>query len=377
MSSPFTPHLGSVPKVFVGRDPEIKRFKATLKDAASDKPFSLLLTGQRGSGKTVLLKYFSGIAKESHFYPVYVGLDESTDTPRTLARKIYGKTKATLEESIISLKAKKLLKQIKPAVSITIKELEVQLSSSLNEEEINENNFVMALGRLIKNRRVSVFTDETQSVLRDGVARFLVNTLYTELPDYASNWIFILSGTPILEEKISKATPADRAFQKMRLENLDANDVKDLLQKTVKDTDVSFSKEACHLIANDTKGLPFYIQFFGDTLFNLIKSGEVGESFYSQNKNLVLKKLADAVFKQRLKELERRGLYYTVVTQLALLDREEGVSAKEISNKISAYAGTYIQDLEGKGIVIKVSRGKYRITDPLFRDWITNYSHLS
>ncbi len=370
MPSPFTPYLGTAPKTFVGRTKEIADFENFLNEAKSNKPSSILLTGQRGIGKTVLLKYFSGIAKQNRFYPVYLALDESSATPAALAKRIFGRVKAVLEEEIITLKTKKFVKKIDPKISLKLHDMEVELSSSLRAEEINEDNFVISLGKLLGKRQVCIFSDETQSVLRNGVARFIVNTLYAELPDYASNWVFVLAGIPVLEEKILKATPADRAFQKMELSGLNSQEVSTMLQETVKGTKVNFQKEACEDIVNDTQGMPYYVQFFGDKLFNLIEAGAITKDFYLQNKKHVLKELGGTVFTTRIKDLEKRGLYADVLLQFAFLDRQKGVTANEVSSKISTYAGPYIKELETKGFIVKTSRGKYRITDDLFRSWL-------
>ena len=38
MPSPFTPYLGTAPKVLVGRDNEITSYKTTLNESAKGKP---------------------------------------------------------------------------------------------------------------------------------------------------------------------------------------------------------------------------------------------------------------------------------------------------------------------------------------------------
>jgi len=370
MTSPFTPYLGTAPKTFVGREQEINDFQKFLKDAKDSKPSSVLLIGQRGIGKTVLLKYFSGIAQQSNFCPVYLALDESSATPATLAKRIFGRIKAVLEDEIVTLKAKKFIRKIDPKLSFKLQDMDFEISSSLRTEEINEDNFVISLGKLLSKRQVCVFCDETQSTLRNGVARFIVNTLYAELPEYASKWVFVLAGIPVLEEKILKATPADRAFQKMELSGLNSQEVSAILQNTVKGTKVNFRKDACEDIARDTRGMPYYAQFFGDKLFNLIETGAITKDFYTKNKKYILKELGETVFTTRMKDLEKRGLYSDILLQFAFLDRQEGVAANEISSKISTYAGPYIKELEAKGFIVRTSRGKYRITDDLFRNWL-------
>lgn len=370
MTSPFTPYLGMVPKAFIGRDKEIGQFRQSMNDAQSNKPSSLLLIGDRGLGKTVLLKYLSSIAKMAGFHSIYIALDESSNTPATLAHKVYGRVRAVMEDEIISLKARKFLRKSGPKITVNLEGLELQLSSCPNEEEINENNFVLALGKLIKGRRVCLFTDETQSALGIGVARFLVNSLYAELPEYASSWVTILAGTPLLGQKILEATPADRAFAKMTLICLNKDQVKEVIQKTVAGTGANFSSSACDLIAEDTSGMPYYIQFFGDQLFNLSKGKAVSKRVYLNRRDRIIDNLGKTVFNTRLAEIEHRGLYYKVLVQFALLDTEEGVSVNEATRDLPTYGGPYVKELETKGYLSRIKRGRYRIQDKLFRDWI-------
>lgn len=166
MQSLFTPYLGKIPKAFVNRDKEIEEFTKILADASSGKSLSILLTGQR----------------------TYIALDESAAELSELVKRTYGKVCASLEEEFIDLRSKRFLKRISPKLTLKLREFGIQLSAALNEEEVNKNNFALALGKLIKNKNLAIFLDETQSVLKTkGLARFLVNSLYAELPDYASN----------------------------------------------------------------------------------------------------------------------------------------------------------------------------------------------
>jgi len=227
---------------------------------------------------------------------------------------------------------------------------------------------------LIAGKYICVFTDETQSSLGKGVARFIVNSLYTELPDFASNWLFILAGTFVLESKILKATPADRAFLKLVVEKLNDQEVKQILQGTVKGTSVVFPNDVCKDIAKDSQGIPYYVQLFGDKFFILRKKGVVTKSFYSQNRKRVIHDIGKTLFDSRLKDLKRRGLYFDILVSFAKLDKEEGVSVREAAKGIDTdNPGFYVQELESKGYLIRVKRGRYRLVDNLFREWICKH----
>jgi len=87
-------------------------------------------------------------------------------------------------------------------------------------------------------------------------------------------------------------------------------------------------------------------------------------------KEKIIESLGSAVFDTRLEELERRGLYRDIIVQFAKMDREEGVSISEATKAIPAYPGPYIRELEGKGYMTRINRGRYRVSDDLFRLWI-------
>jgi Cdc6-like AAA superfamily ATPase len=54
MSNPFCPSYGISPKVFLGRDGVIQDFMYGLENGAGDPNRSTIITGARGTGKTVI-----------------------------------------------------------------------------------------------------------------------------------------------------------------------------------------------------------------------------------------------------------------------------------------------------------------------------------
>lgn len=61
--NPFTPSFGVSPPLLVGRDEPLEDFRAALAAAPGDPHRAVLLTGVRGSGKTVLLNAFEDEAR--------------------------------------------------------------------------------------------------------------------------------------------------------------------------------------------------------------------------------------------------------------------------------------------------------------------------
>src|SRR4051812_45259880 len=90
-TNPFTPNAGANPPVMAGRQEFLEEYCILLDrllDGYTEK--SLLLTGLRGVGKTVLLSQFERIAKEADWVTVWAEVSPRFDfAPRmyTLARQ--------------------------------------------------------------------------------------------------------------------------------------------------------------------------------------------------------------------------------------------------------------------------------------------------
>jgi type II secretory pathway predicted ATPase ExeA len=63
--NPFTPTFGVTPPLLVGRDQELAAFRDALEDGPGAPGRSMLLTGARGTGKTVLLNAVEDVAKQA------------------------------------------------------------------------------------------------------------------------------------------------------------------------------------------------------------------------------------------------------------------------------------------------------------------------
>ncbi|MDR1189266.1 MAG: ATP-binding protein [Bifidobacteriaceae bacterium] len=63
-ANPFTPSFGITPPLLVGRDMEITALRRALVNGPGDPARAMLLTGQRGTGKTVLLNALEDTAAE-------------------------------------------------------------------------------------------------------------------------------------------------------------------------------------------------------------------------------------------------------------------------------------------------------------------------
>lgn len=67
IDNPFNPGSGTTPPFLAGRDQELVMFEEILKSITNGKLTNVILTGLRGTGKTVLLNKFREICEREKF----------------------------------------------------------------------------------------------------------------------------------------------------------------------------------------------------------------------------------------------------------------------------------------------------------------------
>ncbi len=85
--NPHTPGVGSRPPVLSGRDAQLGSFRILLEWLRLGRPEkSLLMTGLRGVGKTVLLSTFEGIAEDAGFRTAIAEITHESDFAALVTR---------------------------------------------------------------------------------------------------------------------------------------------------------------------------------------------------------------------------------------------------------------------------------------------------
>src|SRR5437762_2466206 len=87
IQNPYTPGAGSRPPELAGRDAEIQAFRILLRRVRTGRPEkSLLITGLRGVGKTVLLGTFRDLAESEGLRTAEAEVTHETDFRQMMAR---------------------------------------------------------------------------------------------------------------------------------------------------------------------------------------------------------------------------------------------------------------------------------------------------
>src|SRR3954462_4503522 len=87
LSNPYTPGAGTRPPALTGRDDQLDHFALLLGRLERGRPErSMLITGLRGVGKTVLLTTFEGKAEDRDWFPAFSEVRHDTQLRPLLAR---------------------------------------------------------------------------------------------------------------------------------------------------------------------------------------------------------------------------------------------------------------------------------------------------
>jgi len=106
--NPFTPGRTVDPQFFAGRGSEIDRFTMFLKSAKGGNPMNLAILGERGIGKSSLLRKCERLVKKEKCVAVRIDLDVSVDSIDSLVFQILSgiKREGSLHSKLFSLSEK-------------------------------------------------------------------------------------------------------------------------------------------------------------------------------------------------------------------------------------------------------------------------------
>ena len=354
-SNPFTPSFGSVPPSLAGREEIIDDVLSGLNNGVGDPNRASILSGARGTGKTVLLTTISNDAESQGW--VSVNVTSGDGLLNEIIIQIRDKA-----SHILSKKKKKKLEglQVGP-LGFTIDNLEKKTSwrSEITKviQELNEKN----VGLFITVDEISQ-NDEELKTLIDAFQHFV-----REGRDVA----ILMAGLPhnismLLQEKNSFLR---RAYQHS-LNAISVDEVAYAIKETVEQGGRIISIDALNKAAESTNGFAFFIQLLGYHMWR--QSPDEME--------ITAKDVEGAIIfaKRDMRRMVLDSTYYELtdrekqfVEAMAADDRESRIS--EIAERMGIEKNNASQikkRLTERGVIYETGRGKVAYVIPLLREYL-------
>jgi hypothetical protein len=384
--NPYTPGAGRKPRTLAGRDQDLESFQSLVERLeAGSYERSLVYTGLRGVGKTVLLMEFDVLASEAGWATTDVQeVGSQPDFRLTFARMAARILTNMSRRHRVRERIERALGVVK-AFSIAVPgavevRLDVEASSGIADSGDPEHDLVELLqeiGQVAQaNQMGALFLiDEMQNL--DAQSLSAICIAFQAVSRDSLPVAMVGAGLPDLRVRLWKAKPyADRLFSYGELGSLPIPAARAALIGPAAAAGVEFEEGAARLIVAESAGYPYFLQEYGLELWNYAENSPISMEDLDAVRGIVKDTLAHSFFGTRFElatETEQR--YLSAMASLgagpypvAAVARAFGVDDQR---RVSVHRDALIE----KGVIWVPRRGQVDFMVPLFDEFLRqNYA---
>jgi hypothetical protein len=382
ISNPFSPGAGSPPPELAGRTALLEQARVLLGRVKAKRPEkSLLLTGLRGVGKTVLLNEIERLAQGAGYRTILVEAHEGKALPVLLAphlRRLLFDLDRMAGAGDKARRGLAVLKSFVGAVKIKVGDLDIGLdiepesgSADSGDLEVDLPSLFTVLGEAAQERGVAIalLIDEIQYFSATELSALIMamhKMQQRQLPV-----VLIGAGLPILPGLMGESKSyAERLFSFPDVGPLSEPDAGKALQEPVADAGESFESAALAEIFRLTKGYPYFLQEWGYQAWNHAHASPISLVVIQQTSGLVSQRLDENFFRVRFDRLTpKEKKYLRAMAELGPGPHRTGDVADTLKVKINTL-GPVRASLIKKGMVYSPSHGDMAFTVPLFDEFM-------
>ena len=385
--NPFSPNAGSRPPELVGRDEvlnDAQTMIARLPRRLSVQ--SMLLTGIRGVGKTVLLNEVSRLAEDGKVvYPIYLEATEDRTLAEMLASPLrmtllkldrIAKTKDVVRKGMIGLR--NFLGTVKVQYGDFGIELDPQLGLSDSgdmEADLTDLFCAVAEAAADNGKGIVLLVDEVQ-YLSEKELGALVMAMH-RLQQLALPMAMIGAGLPTLPGLTGNTKSyAERLFVFPEIGALSKENSIRAIRVPLAGANVRINDDAAEFVFQRSGGYPYFIQEWGFQLWNFVQEEPITLADAKCVDVAVADKLDRSFFRVRMERLSNaeRAMLNAMASfageeyKLSDIAEAMGMKARTLSPRRSS--------LIAKGMIYSPHQGTVAFTVPLFAEYLRRHSGL-
>ena len=382
IKNPFSPGAGAPPPELVGRDDIFEQTRILLgrvKNKRTEK--SILLTGIRGVGKTVLLNEMERLALGDGYRTILIEAHEKKSLAILLAPHLRRLLYELDRQAGAGDKVRRglaVLKSFIGAIKVKVDDIEFGLdidpemgAADSGDLEIDLPNLFTAVAEAAAEREscVAILIDEIQYFNKKELSALIMamhKMQQRQLP-----LVLLGAGLPILPGLAGESKSyAERLFSFPAIGALSESDATKALQNPVKRYDVTFEENALREIYRLTKGYPYFLQEWGYLSWNRSESSPINLEVVQNASEAATQRLDENFFRVRFARLtpgEKRFL--RAMAELGPGPYRTGDIADLMEVKITGLGPTRA-NLIKKGMVFSPSHGDMAFTVPFFDEFM-------
>ncbi len=384
MRNPFTPGAGYPPPYLAGRDEVLAAFERHL-ESSTRVPKHFVLTGLRGTGKTVTLREFQKLCLLRGWLHVERQLDETTNETSVMLRALATDLARVGTGASLALRlrraGKRLVDTFKP------KDLEawgIKYSPAYRREPPGLagdrlKRMLLEVMPLVTQAHAGlVFLYDEFHEVWDGrrPRQAPLATLFGAIKEVqlaGPRVIVVASGLPSVVSNIVKSRSyLERDLVVVRIDNLKPADARAAISNPLRRATVGFSDRLIDRIVTETRGYPYFLQYYCSFLIDSVPDQEAFDiNVLEELRSVLLAELDASFFAARfakLPKLERDALLGMArVGDHARIGEIPWKGKREVLRVLLAR-------LVARGQLYRPSaRGEVAFTLPLYRDFLMRW----
>lgn len=382
IKNPFSPGAGSPPPELAGREGILEQARVLLGRVLAKRPEkSLLLTGLRGVGKTVLLNEIDRMAQHAGYRTILVEAHEGKSLPILLAphlRRLLFDLDRIAGAGDKVRRGVAVLKSFVGAIKITVGEIDIGLdiepepgAADSGDLEVDLPGLFMAVADAAQERgaAVAILIDEIQYFSSTELSALIM--AMHKMQQRQSPLVLIAAGLPILPCLAGESKSyAERLFSFPDIGPLPEADAIKALHDPVLEAGEAFEPAALQEIFRMTRGYPYFLQEWGYQAWNHAAASPISLQVVQQSSALVARRLDENFFRVRFDRLTpREKMYLRAMAELGPGPYRTGDVADTLGVKINTL-GPVRANLIKKGMVFSPSHGDMVFTVPLFDEFM-------
>ena len=379
VNNPYTPNAGARPDVVVGREEQTEAFEVLLKRLERGRTSqSLIVTGLRGVGKTVLLNELREIAEERRWEVVDLEASKYDETffRRTLATKL----KAALLRLSPRAKWSERFERAGSALSSFAISVDLAGSWSLGwnvpaaegvadhgDLAMDLSDLFVELGEAAKDveRGIVLSIDEVQFLKKDqleALIQAIHKTVQRKLP-----FTFVGAGLPQIAELAGDAKSyAERLFKFPVIGSLDGEDAFEAISGPARIEGVAWDELALKYAAATTKGYPYFIQELGYQAWETATGESIDLEAVKEAVDAYEAKLDSSFFRVRLdRATQLQTAYMRAMAQLGP-EPQKAADVANVMGRDSTQVAPTRAELIDMGLLYTPEHGYAAFTVPDF-----------
>ena len=381
--NPYAPGAGQRPPELAGRDEQLRAFDVVLERVARGRPErSIVLTGLRGVGKTVLLNALRSAAVRAGWGTGKFEARPDQDLRRPISAALHvavrelGHPRPDQSDHVLGVvrafaqreagRGSRPRDRWNPGIAVAA----ATGRADSGDIEIDLVELLTDVGGLAADvgRGVGVFIDEMQD-LRPAE----VSALCAACHEIAQNGLPVVvvgAGLPHLPAVLSASKSySERLFAYARIDRLDRPAADLALQAPAKDEAASFSEEALEAMYAVTAGYPYFIQAYGKVAWDVAPTSPITAEDVRVAAPEAEAELAVGFFGSRFERATPAEREYLRAMADAAAPGEESVSTAAVAGLLarSPQSLSPARDaLLKKGLIYSGERGRIAFTVPHF-----------